>query len=417
MNKQKLACKFLLLCVINSSDFALAGQNENTASIDYAPKGLRLSLFDIRPVLEIGSDWNSNIYNRPSKTQSDFITHVKPAVSVYSNWNRHFIGLDVISDIQTYASHPHEDKQIVNVRLNGKLDVAQDSFAYTKFVYLNTPEQRGAPDSPVNAVKPTGSQTVSGEVGYDYKKYRINLHVDNTTARMIYANGMTGAGTFIPNVQNRNRLGNISTFRVGYEITPRYEAFIKGSYNFINYDYYNQQGHLRSSDGYNVVAGVALELTGKLTGDARIGYQGSKYTDSYYHGVSGVAGGMTMRWTPTGLTKVTADITRTISETTQIGYSAFFSTGFTTSVEHELLRNVILNLNIGYIMNNYQSGIIPGSQLRNEGNYMAGFNAKYLINRYFFIRSGVNYINRNVTNVSNVNYQSSDIYLSIGTQY
>lgn len=416
MNKQKRACKFLLLCVINLPDFVLAAPVDTTLT-DYAAKGIRLSAFEIRPTLEIGSDWNSNIYNRPTNTQNDFITHVKPAVSVYSNWNRHFLGLDVMSDIQNYVSHPHEDRQIVNVRLNGKLDVAQDSFAYTKFFYLNAPEQRGAPDSPVNALTPTGSQTVSGEVGYDYKKYRINLHLDNTTASMMFANGITGAGTLIPNAQNRNRLGNISTIRVGYEIRPGYEAFIKGSYNFINYGYYNQQGHLRSSDGYKVVAGLALELTGKLTGDARIGYQGSNYVDSYYHGVSGVAGGVTMRWTPTGLTKVTGDITRTINETTQVGYSSYFSTAFTTMVEHELLRNVILNLNLGYIMNNYQSGIIPSSQRRNENNYMAGFNAKYLINRYFFLKSGVNYINRNVTNVANVNYQASDIYFAVGSQY
>jgi len=408
MNKQKRTCKFLLLCLISLPDCVLA---------DYAPKGIRLSAFEIRPTLEIGSDWNSNIYNRPTNAQNDFITHVKPAVSVYSNWNRHFFGFDVISDIQNYVSHPHEDRQIVNVRLNGKLDVARNSFAYTKFSYLNAPEQRGAPDSLVNAVAPTGSQTVSGEVGYDYSKYRINLHVDNITSHMMFANGITGAGTFIPNAQNRNRLGNISTIRAGYQITPGYEAFIQGSYNFINYDYYNQQGHLRSSTGYSVVSGIALKFTGKLTGNARIGYQGSNYTDSYYHGVSGMAGGVSMNWTPTGLTSVTGNITQTINQTTQVGYSAYFSTAFTAMVQHELLRNVILNLNLGYIMNNYQSGTIPSSQQRTDNNYMAGFNAKYLINRYFFLRSGVNYTNRTVTNVANVNYQASDIYFAVGSQY
>jgi hypothetical protein len=436
MNKKKLICKLLFLTTAFVTDSVQAGADANIAGgsegikgssgkavigqnavTDYLPKGIRLNSFEIRPVMELGTDWNSNIYNRQNDVVSSVITHVKPAVSVYSNWNRHFVGLDVNSDIQNYIDHPHENRQIVNVRLNGKLDVEKDTFGYSKFFYLRAPEQRGAPDSPANALYPTGSQTIGGEMGYDYTKYRIRLHVDNTTAQLLFEDGVTGLGTLIPNAQNRNRLGNISTVRLGYEITPNYEAFVSGSYNFINYDYYNQQGFSRSSDGYKVVGGVGLELTGKLTGNVRAGYQSQTYKDTYYAPVSGFAGGLTMNWTPTGLTKVIGDITRTINETTQVGYSAFFSTAFTVAVEHELLRNVLLNFNAGYIMNDYESGIIPKSQLRSENNYMVGFNGKYLINRYFFLRSGVNYAQRQVSNVPDTNYKTTDVFFAVGSQY
>lgn len=401
---------------------------DDTVVSDYAAKGFRLGSFVAKPTLEVGTNWNSNIYNSDSKVRPDvnaFVTHVKPTLNVDSNWSRHAINLNVQSDIMNYIDHPSEDRQLVNVDLNGRLDVLRDSFAFARFGFINQPEQRGAPDSAVNATKPTGHQTLLGQIGYDHKINRIHLDVNHLIAHDQFQNGTTGAGTVIPNDQNRSRMTNTSTAKIGYELAQGYEAFVKGSYNFINYDsQFNQQGYERSSDGYKVVTGVAVDLTGKLKGDARIGYQSQTYKDARLGTVDGVAGGMTLKWTPTGLTTVTADVDRTINETTQlasgtanVAYSSVLATAALVKVEHELLRNVLLSANTGYTYNQYQGNNLGNVAARTDDIYSAGTTAKYLINRNFFADLSYLYGHRSTQNVQGVNYDNHTVYLGVGTQY
>lgn len=390
---------------------------EMDAKPDYSAKGIRVGVFEIRPTLELGSDWNDNIYNTQTNAVSALVTHIKPSVQVASNWNNHSVDLSVTSDIQNYLGYSREDRQIINVNLNGRLDVLRNSFAYARFNYLNSPEPRGTPTSPTNALTPTGSQTLTGEAGYDHNIYRIRFHADNIAAHQRYADGITQQGDIILNNQNRSRLSNISTIRVGYEIRPSYEAFIKGSYNFINYDFkFDDNGYQRSSKGYKVVAGLALELSSKLTGDARIGYQEQIYDDPRLQTIAGLAGGITLKWAPTGLTTITTDLTRTINETTLIGASGYLATAFTTRIDHELLRNLILSADVGYTFNQYRGGNEPNPP-RIENVYSASFNAKYMPNRNFYVDAGYRYNSRTVQNVSNSNYNNNVLYLSVGMQF
>jgi hypothetical protein len=165
-----------------------------------------------------------------------------------------------------------------------------------------------------------------------------------------------------------------------------------------------------------VVTGLALELTGKLTGNARIGYQSQNYDDPKLSTISGVAGGLTLKWTPTGLTTVTSDVTRSINETTQVGSTGFFSTAFTTTVEHELLRNLTFSAQGGYTYNEYIGGNFP-NPARTESVYLASVGAKYLLNRYLFANTSYQYNNRQVQNVAGVNYDSNIFYVGVGSQF
>ncbi|MEI6706280.1 MAG: outer membrane beta-barrel protein [Methylococcales bacterium] len=393
---------------------AMAGME---AKPDYSAKGFRAGSFEIRPTLILGSDWNDNIYNTQTNAIGALVTHIKSSIKIASNWNNHLVDLSVASDIQKYMGHPLEDRQNINVNLNGRLDVLRNSFAYARFGYLNSTDPRGDPTSPTNALTPTGSQTLTGEAGYDHNMYRIRFHADNIIAHQQYTDGITQQGNIIPNNQNRSRLSNISTLRVGYEIRPNYEAFIKGSYNFINYDFqFDANGYQRSSKGYKMVAGLALELSGKLTGDVRIGYQEQIYDDPRLANIAGLAGGITLKWKPTGLTTISNDLTRTINETTLIGASGYLATSFTTKIEHELLRTLILSADAGYTFNQYRGGNAPNPP-RAENVYSASFNTKYMPNRNFYVDAGYRYNSRKVQNVSDSNYNSNVFYLSIGLQF
>ncbi|TAL51472.1 MAG: hypothetical protein EPN89_03435 [Methylovulum sp.] len=391
----------------------------NRAKTDYTPVGIRAGAFKLLPTLSSENEWRDNIYSSQFNTVDDFIFHIKPALAIQSDWNRHALAFILDSDLQSYASRDSEDKENYSFNLNGQFDVLKNSFAHTKLLYANQYEDRGQatsvfgdPSSGFIALKPTNFQSVEASLGYEHKINRIRFNLDNDTTHLHYQNGIAPV-TFaiIDNDKNRSRLRNESSFRIGYEINPNYEAFLKTSYNFIDYDsQFGADGLQRSSIGYSGVTGIALDLTGKLTGDAYVGYQLQDYKDSQLTTVSGLTGGLGLKWSPTGLTSVKTNIDRSVNETIQGLTSGVFSTAMTVGVDHELLRNIILSANGGYTINEYQGG-----NDRVENVYSAGFSAKYLVNRHFYLASGYR-TNTRSTNIANTDYDANSLYLTIGSQ-
>jgi hypothetical protein len=351
---------------------------------------------------------------------------------VESNWSKHALLFNIDTDLQNYATHSTEDKDNYMLNLGGRFDVLRDSFLHANFTYGNQYENRGLAffgfgnNDQFSSLKPVNYDTIGGTIGYEHKMNRIRLNVDNDTTHLGYVNGVAPTtGATIYNDKNRSRLKNESSIRVGYEINPNYEAFVKGSYNFIDYDSKysdltggNANDFQRSSDGFKIVTGVALDLTGKLTGNAYVGYQEQSYDDSRLATISGATGGLGLKWLPTGLTTVKLNIDRAINETTQGTFvngvalmsSGYFSTSFMANIDHELMRNLLLNVNGGYILNDYKGG-----NNRQEDVYVAGISAKYLINRNFYLKGGYNYNTRS-TNIFNTNYDINSVYFTIGSQ-
>ncbi|MDO9103691.1 MAG: outer membrane beta-barrel protein [Methylovulum sp.] len=391
----------------------------NRAKTDYAPVGIRMGAFKLLPTLSSENEWKDNIYSSQNNAVDDLIFHIKPALAVQSDWNRHALTFALDSDLQSYASRDAEDKENYSFNLNGKFDVLRNSFTHAKLLYANLYENRGQatsvfgdPSSGFIALRPTNYQTLESALGYEHKMNRIRFNLDNDTTHLSYQNGIAPV-TFaiIDNDKNRSRLRNETSFRLGYELNPNYEAFLKTSYNFIDYDsQFGVDGLQRSSVGYKGVTGIALDLTGKLTGDVYVGYQLQDYKDIQLNTVSGLTGGLGMKWSPSGLTSIQTNVDRSINETIQGFSSGVFSTAFTVGVDHELLRNIILSANSGYTLNEYQGG-----NSRTENVYSAGFNAKYLINRHFYLKSGYA-IGTRTTSIANTNYDLNSIYITIGSQ-
>lgn len=152
-----------------------------------------------------------------------------------------------------------------------------------------------------------------------------------------------------------------------------------------------------------------------MSGNARIGYQSHNYESPRLNTISGLASGMTAKWTPTGLTTISSALSRTIKQTTQEGSSGYLATTFLTNVEHELLRNVILSVKTGYTYNEYIGGNFPNPP-RADSLYLLGLSAKYSLNRYLFVNASYLHNARRVQNVSNADYDVNIFYIGTGSQ-
>jgi len=387
-------------------------QSESNES--YAALGVRVGAFMIYPTLESANDWNDNIYSSQNNERSDFIFHVKPGLKIKSNWSRHSLNLSAGSDDMFYKNHSKEDKNNYFADINGRFDVLKDSFATAKLYYQHNAEDRGSPNPIASvSVKPLENDTLGGKVGYEHKINRIRANVSNDIQYKKYIDGVDAFNKPVLNSQ-RTRMVNTSEARLGYELFSGYEAYVKGSYNFVDYKKrFISQGNLdRSSKGYIAATGLAFDISHTMVGDAYVGYANQNYKDPRLKSVKGITGGLTLTWLPTQLTTVKAGVDRSIQETTQVGLSGFFSTVVTASVDHELMRNLLLNAHASYTNNDY-IGTNPLN--RKEDLYSAGFKVKYLLSRYLYLQSGYDYKTRAV-NIDGSDYNINNAYFNIGTQ-
>jgi hypothetical protein len=152
------------------------------------------------------------------------------------------------------------------------------------------------------------------------------------------------------------------------------------SYNRQDYDTEpDNDGFDRNSQGFETVAGLSIDLGGVTRADIFAGYLTQYYQDPAFDNVSGPSFGGSLTWNVTGITTVTATVTRTLQETTTAGASGYFATDAVLNVDHELLRNLILSAFGGYGNRDYE-GIS-----RNDDVWIAGAGAEYLMNRYMEI--------------------------------
>jgi hypothetical protein len=177
--------------------------------------------------------------------------------------------------------------------------------------------------------------------------------------------------------------------RTGYEFAPLRQVYLLTAVNSRDYDATADIfGFDRSSTGYTVAVGARYDVTGVIFADGFIGYREQDYKDPRLATASGMSGGAALTWNVTRLTTVTGSIVRDVQETVISGASSYFGTRFALGVDHELLRNLILNGNVSYENDDFQ-GIT-----RSDDLYSAGAGARYLINNNFWLSGGYQYLKR-----------------------
>jgi hypothetical protein len=418
--------KILLFCILVQANNVFSRDNA------FQPSGIRWGSFTISPLVENENEYDSNLFKTSINQKDDYIVHVKPSVNVRSNWSRHAIDLTVRSDIGLHQNYEQEDFEDVFIDLSGRLDVLRDSYATTKFYWSKRHEERGEIDNGgING--PVEYSTIGGIFEYEHQFNRLRVNVSNDISYLDYS-GLSSLDGF-PAVKNslRNRYIDTATAQLPYEVNPRLDAFIRGEYNFKDYDSSVDRsafippaldplnpaagiGFNRDSDGFEIVSGVGFDFTGMLFGDVYFGYREQYFDDPMLQDVSGITGGASLKWLATPLTTVSMAIDNDIIETTQAGASAGVSTDFKLNIDHELLRYVLLNAHGGYTMNNFEGSTnTTGVSSREDEYIVLGFKAKYLYSRNFYLKGEYLYRERN-SNIPLNDYDSHRVLLSIGLQ-
>ncbi len=369
------------------------------------PLGVRVGSFLLFPKLGVTGYYDDNIFRTNTNTVDDFITVISPSVDLRSNWNNHALNLGARADIGRYADNGREDYEDYNLYANGVLDITRRARLSGGLSYSQLHEDRGSPDD-ANGVNPTEYSLMAANAAFRQQFNRLNATVTGNFRQFDYDNVRRANGTIVNN-NARDRNEYDIGLRLGYEIVPAYEAFVRVVYNQRDYDQsVDANGFNRDSDGYETVAGLRVDLSGTAFGDVYAGYRTQSYDDSRLRRVSGLTYGAALTWNATALTTAKLSVAREVEETTQNNASGYFATVYGVSVDHELLRNLLIGGNAAYITNDYK-GIS-----REDDHTEFGLHAKYLWNRYLNLSLGYTRRSRD-SSVAGADYDYNRLMLKV----
>lgn len=384
---------------------------------DLDPLGIRAAGFLLYPKLAVAEQYDDNIFSTDTDEEDDFITIVSPSIQLRSNWRNHALNFFATADIGLYAENNDEDYEDFTVGADGRVDIVRDSFVKAAISFSELHEDRGSPDDPGAgvALEPTEFSVLFPQVGVFHRFGRFNLNVDGTLRRFDFddvpCTGPAPCVAGIVNNDDRDRNEWEATARLGYEIVPHYEAFIRASYNVREYDDAVDDVLLdRDSDGYEVVAGTAIEFTGVTFGNVFVGFRSQDPDDPSLPTIDGVGFGGQIIWNVTGLTTVKGFVKRTVEETTQPDAAGFFATRVGASVDHELLRNLLVGAEASFTNSAYE-GID-----RDDDDIRFGVYGRYILNRHLYLSARYNHSERD-SDAAGADFDKNVFMVRLATQF
>lgn len=353
----------------------------------YDAVGIHAGGFTVYPQASVTGKYDDNIYATDTDTKGDFITELSSSVAVNSNWSRHALNFNAGIAKSFYNSHSGENRLDWNVGANGRLDVTRDTLINGALSYQKLHEDRGDPNSPGSSSEPVPYKLFTASADVDQRFNRMTAQLSGMLNDYNYDNVASTSGGLIDQ-DFRDRKEYTEGLKLGYDVSPDTNVYVKGSLNQRKYDQNPPVVALnRDSKGYAAVVGSDFRLSNLAQGGIYAGYQKQTYDDPTLSDIDGLSYGANVEWYVTPLTTVTFNADSTINETVTAA-SGYLSQSVGARIDHELLRNVLLNARVGYQNDDY-TGISRTDDIVN-----AGFGADYLLNRNFSVNVGYDYTKR-----------------------
>jgi hypothetical protein len=382
----------------------------------YDALGIRLEEFFLYPRLELDESYNDNIFATSSGAKSDFITDLKPRLDLVSNFGRHAFNLSAGADIGWYATHSTENYQDAFTSASGRYDIDQGRHIFANAGIDRLHVARSSPDFPGAAAEPPIYTVYNAGLGYGQEQLPVSYRGDLSVQRSEYQ-AMPAVGGGQINQSDRNNTTYAVALQGGYSLDPNWGMFARGSGNFRDFDHgASIVNPRRNSAGYHADIGGRIDF-GVVYGEAYIGYLEQDYRNSVYRPIRGVDGGGTIVWNFTGLDTLTLNALRSVNDTSQevlgpgLTSPGYLHSQATLSLDHEFLRNFLLNAKASYINDDFK-GIS-----RNDNEYDLGVGAKFLVRRELYLGASYTFAHRDSSGAQpGHSFTQNVIMLRIATQ-
>lgn len=360
---------------------------------DYDPLGINYGSFLVLPRVQAGVGYSNNAYLADDGKQDAAFVSLQPGFRINSGWSRHQLQVNGTGNFRRYLGESARNENGYSFGTRGRADFGLD-YSFTgdaQFSKLYESPLSGDVQSNLSVLSSYRRSYFSGRGERRVGRTRLVAALDHTSFEF---NPIDLASGTVIDQRDRDRGITRLIGQGEYAISPAMSTYLQASYDWTDYDTTLLNGDPnRDSRALRVLGGVNFDLTSFLRGTVGIGYVDRGFRSPLYKDVNGLSFEGRVEYFPTELTTFTVAARRLVADSSIGNSSAFFDNRASLRVDHELLRNLILNA-IGEI--SVQDYI--GSKQRST-NFRLSSGGRYLVNREFGLELALSYASRDQNNV------------------
>lgn len=323
---------------------------------EYAAIGVPVGGFLLLPRIEGGFGYSDNVYAAARERAADGFGEVNPSAQLNSNWNRNALNFDGGYHLRRYLRESRRDEDGWNAGVAGRYDISGTLALSGDARVRRATEPPTSAAYPSNAAEPSQYRQATGRLVAAYSAGRVKTQLSANFGSISFDPVRTLAGAVIDQ-HNRDAESDSGTARVEYALSPDTAIFAQGSYERTVYAIDLEPGVAnRDSATWRGLIGITFDVSTKVRGAAGIGYIDRRYDSRLYGDIGGISGELRLEYFLSALTTIGLTGRRIVQDAAFINAGGFVNTSIAARIDHELLRNLLLNAQIAYEKDRY-SGI------------------------------------------------------------
>ena len=339
---------------------------------DYDPLGVRLGGFRLNGAVEAGLGWDSNIFGRRRNVVSDGFAEERGSLNLRSDWTTHAVGVSANSINRQYFSESRQDWNDWDVGGFGRYDFSADTSLQGQYrhyrAHLNV---YNFDVQAAGIVQPVAYESDEFSVTGNTRLNRLGLIAQGVYRTFDFQDTII-RNTLTPVSQNSFNTA-IGAVGGSYALAPGRNITTIVRVQDIKYT--EAIASRRDSFTWEVLSGFDYDFDGVWQARIALGWRQREYNGPGLKTLQGPAVEAAVTYAPTQLTTARFRLTRTIEESIRQDSVSYQRTQVGLTVDHEYLRNVLLQGDLLYDRREYESP----NQTAADG--VVTLTARYLLNR------------------------------------
>ncbi|MEQ9124219.1 MAG: outer membrane beta-barrel protein [Alphaproteobacteria bacterium] len=362
---------------------------------------------DVDASAYVGVSYIDNIFSTANDKVNDVVTVMAPEIGVSLRNERFSAGIGGGAQIGVFDENDSEDYADFVLRGSGEAKVSDAFTIFAGMDHAWEHEERSSPED-VNGQEPTEYRDASGYAGVRAEFGKVKANVGANLRRYDFDDVSAAGGGEIDN-DDRDRLQSEFGARVGYMVTPDWEAFVQGIYDRRDYqDRVDNFGFDRDSDGVQAAVGVKGRRA-SLSGEAKIGVIHHAFDDPAFDRVTTLDFDADFLWRAGPGLRISGFIDRTLEETTLPGASSYVSTAAGLRLAKRVAADLDAHAFYAMSANDYNDD--------NRDDYLtdAGFGVRYFFMPNLFVGADYTFSQR-LSDEAGAQYDRHTVMARIGAQ-
>lgn len=336
----------------------------------YEPTGVRLGGVVVRPTLSTATGFTSNALGRPGGRGSALV-QTAGSILAATGWGRHALAGFVSIDDQRYLASAPQSATAWTAALGGTLEVGRDQLTLG-VAHLDLFQTARALDG-LAIDRPGRFRVDNARASYTWRSGRLSLVPGLAVSTTRYDDVFVAGRRVVQRYRDGTSLEGNLTAR--WELAPLRALVL--DLRMVDFAHARREPGRPSRDATTValLGGIDYVADAVWRVRALVGVQRRAFADPTLKPVTGPMAEASAIWSPSGLTTVTATLSRRIEDAAELAAVSYTFTALRVGVDHELYRNVLLS---GY-------GVVQQAEYQQGGgrDRLGGFGlgATWLVNR------------------------------------